>query len=98
MTFGKPRSFPTRSRQAATFSPLSETLRGLAVRGVSRVLVIPISFVTDHVETLAGIDIEARALARHLGIAQFELMPVLNDSATFIRALADLVLAQLRAD
>ena len=76
---------------------LSETLRGLAVRGGSRVLVIPISFVTDHVETLAEIDIEARELARHLGIAQFELMPALNDSPTFIRALADLVLAQLRA-
>ena len=77
---------------------LSETLRRLAARGGSRVLVIPISFVTEHVETLAEIDIEARALARHLGIAQFELMPALNDSATFIRALADLVLAQVRAD
>jgi ferrochelatase len=51
---------------------LSETLRGLAARGpardgagrsVKRVLVIPISFVTDHAETLPEIAIEARALA-----------------------------------
>ena len=66
-----------------------------AGRGAPRVLVIPISFVTDHVETLAEIDIEARSLAHQLGIAQFQLMPALNDSPTFIRALADLVLAQL---
>jgi ferrochelatase len=74
---------------------LGETLRALSARRAERVLVIPISFVTDHVETLAEIDIEARALAYQAGIRQFELMPALNDSATFIRALADLVLAQL---
>jgi ferrochelatase len=65
---------------------------GGASRGAKRVLVIPISFVTDHVETLAEINIEARALAAQLGIEQFELMPALNDSPTFIRALAELVL------
>ena len=74
---------------------LGETLRDLASQGAQRVLVIPISFVTDHVETLAEINIEARALAHQLGIAQFELMPALNDSPTFIRALADLVLARV---
>jgi protoporphyrin/coproporphyrin ferrochelatase len=43
------------------------------------------------VETLHEIDIEARELAGKLGIRQFEVMPALNDSPTFIRALADLV-------
>ncbi len=71
---------------------LRDTLRDLAARCARRVLVIPISFVTDHVETLSEIDIEARALAHRLGIEHFELMPALNDSPTFIRALADLVL------
>ena len=70
-------------------------LKAAATDAAPRVLVIPISFVTDHVETLAEINIEARALAHELGIAQFELMPALNDSPTFIRALADLVLAQV---
>jgi ferrochelatase len=76
---------------------LQETLRDLVGRGLKRVLVIPISFVTDHVETLAEINIGARALAGRLGIEQFELMPALNDSPTFIHALADLVLAQVGA-
>ncbi|HEY6924050.1 MAG TPA: ferrochelatase, partial [Steroidobacteraceae bacterium] len=60
-----------------------------------RVLVIPIAFVTDHVETLSEIDIEARSLAGKLGIHQFEVMPALNDSPKFIQALADLVLNSL---
>ncbi|MFQ5724008.1 MAG: ferrochelatase [Terriglobia bacterium] len=70
---------------------LRETLRELAAAGARNLLVIPIAFVTDHVETLHEIDIEARAQARQLGIARFEMMPALNDSPLFIRALADLV-------
>lgn len=64
----------------------------VAGRGPSRVLVIPIAFVSDHVETLCEINIEARELAGRLGIGQFEVMPALNDSPKFIQALADLVL------
>ena len=74
---------------------LTETLKTLGARGTKRVLVVPISFVTDHVETLAEINIEARELAMHHGIERFELMPALNDSPAFIRALADLVLAHV---
>ena len=74
---------------------LGETLRAFAAQGARRALIIPISFVSDHLETLAEIDIEARALANQAGIRQFELMPALNDSPTFLRALADLVLAQV---
>ncbi|PYV13402.1 MAG: ferrochelatase [Acidobacteria bacterium] len=62
-----------------------------------RLLIVPISFVSDHVETLAEIDLEARALAQELGVGQFELMPALNDSPQFIRALAELVLARVGA-
>jgi ferrochelatase len=70
-------------------------LKAAATTVAPRVLVVPISFVTDHVETLAEIDQEARALAMRAGIVQFELMPALNDSPAFIRALADLVAAHL---
>jgi ferrochelatase len=77
---------------------LEGTLRKLAARGAKGVLVIPISFVTDHVETLSEINIEARRLAENLGIEQFELMPALNDSPTFIRALVDLVLRELAGE
>jgi protoporphyrin/coproporphyrin ferrochelatase len=73
---------------------LDATLEDLAARGTRAVLVVPVSFVTDHVETMHEIDIEAREAAGRLGIGRFEVMPALNDSPAFIRALADLVLAQ----
>jgi ferrochelatase len=53
---------------------------------------VPIAFVSDHVETLSEIDIEARAEAAGHGINRFEMMPGLNDSPAFINALAGLVL------
>ena len=53
---------------------------------------MPVSFVSDHVETLGEIDHTARELAQSLGIERFEMVPGLNDSPAFIRALADLVL------
>ncbi len=76
---------------------LEEALLRLARDEAEKVLVVPISFVSDHVETLNEIDIEARALAEGSGMRRFELMPALNDSPKFIRALAELVLAQVGA-
>jgi ferrochelatase len=73
---------------------LHKTIPQLADQGVRNVLVIPIAFVTDHIETLHEIDIEAREQAMRLGITQFETMPALNDSPTFIKGLAELVLKQ----
>jgi len=52
---------------------------------------VPISFVSDHVETLGEIDHEAREEAAKLGIKRFEMTSGLNDSPMFIAALADLV-------
>jgi len=59
--------------------------------------VVPIAFVSDHVETLHEINIEAREMADNLGIQQFETMQGLNDSPRFIAALADLVLRKVGA-
>ncbi len=70
---------------------LDETLHQLAAGGAKNLLVIPVSFVSDHVETLSEIDLEARGLAGRLGILRFEVMPALNDSPKFIQALARLV-------
>jgi len=72
---------------------LRGTLRQVAEERIEAVCVVPISFVSDHVETLGEIDHEARELAGRLGIQRFEMTPGLNDSPAFIRALADLVLA-----
>jgi ferrochelatase len=68
-----------------------ETIEGLAVAGARHVLVVPISFVSDHVETLHEIEIEHRKQARRLGIEDYRMMPGLNDSPAFIAALAGLV-------
>ena len=71
---------------------LRATLRHIAEQKIEEVCVVPISFVSDHVETLGEIDHEARELAARLGIKRFEMTPGLNDSPAFIGALADLVL------
>jgi ferrochelatase len=71
---------------------LHRTLRDLAAEKVRDVCVVPVSFVSDHVETLGEIDHEAREEAHHLGIRQFEMTEGLNDSPKFINALAHLVL------
>ena len=70
---------------------LVETLRNLGRDRVESVLVVPISFVSDHLETLSEINIEARKIALESGIRQFETMTGLNDSPAFISALASLV-------
>jgi protoporphyrin/coproporphyrin ferrochelatase len=76
---------------------LHRTLRELAGEGVREICVVPISFVSDHVETLGEIDHEARKQAASLGIERFEMTAGLNDSPTFIEGLADLVISALGA-
>jgi ferrochelatase len=71
---------------------LDETIDRLAQSGVKRLVVIPVSFLTEHIETLHEINIEAREHAESLGITEFHMMPALNDSPLLIRALADLAL------
>jgi len=77
---------------------LHKMLRELAAEHIHEVCVVPISFVSDHVETLGEIDHEARKEAYALGIRQFEMTEGLNNSPTFIAALADLVKAALKFD
>jgi protoporphyrin/coproporphyrin ferrochelatase len=77
---------------------LRHTLTELARTRTREVCVVPISFVSDHVETLGEIDHQARAEAERLGIKQFEMTSGLNTAPTFIAALADLVMTALGAD
>src|SRR5438309_5773505 len=71
---------------------LHQTLRQLSAENVREVCIVPIAFVSDNVETLGEINHEARHMAERLGISQFEMTAGLNDSPTFMSALADLVL------
>jgi protoporphyrin/coproporphyrin ferrochelatase len=77
---------------------LHTALREIAVEKDREVCIVPISFVSDHVETLGEIDHEARGEAAKLGINRFEMTSGLNDSPTFIAALADLVGIALGVD
>ena len=71
---------------------LHRTLHDLARERVREICVVPVAFVSDHVETLAEIDHEAREEAHRLGTTRFEMSAGLNDSPKFIRALAHLVM------
>jgi ferrochelatase len=60
------------------------------------VLVVPIAFTSDHIETLHEIDIEYKELAKKTGIGRFERAPALNDAPLFLNALADIVASHLQ--
>jgi ferrochelatase len=77
---------------------LHTALRELATEKAREVCIVPVSFVSDHVETLGEIDHEARSEAAKLGIKRFEMTSGLNDSPTFIAALADLVNTAIGVD
>jgi ferrochelatase len=72
-----------------------EVLGQFGSRGVDKVLVIPVSFVSDHIETLQEIDILYRDLARKVGIKEFYRAPSLNVYPKFIEALANITLRQI---
>jgi ferrochelatase len=78
--------------------PLTGTIERLAHEGVKEMLVVPISFVTEHIETLHEINIEAREEAKKLGVEMFRMMPAVGDSPLFIAALKDLVLHAVGID
>jgi ferrochelatase len=78
--------------------PLTETIERLGHEGVKEMLVVPISFVTEHIETLHEINIEAREEAEKSGIEKFRMMPAVGDSPLFIAALKDLVLNAIGID
>lgn len=85
-------SFQSRAGPVKWLEPSTdEMLKKLADAGSKNILVVPLSFVSDHIETLHEIDIEYSKKAWKLGIAKFERMPSLNSSPLFIECLADLV-------
>lgn len=72
-----------------------EALRHLANQGVKNLLVVPISFVSEHLETLYEIDILYSKLAKELGISYFHRVPALNTHPLFIKTLSSLVKAEI---
>ena len=72
-----------------------DVLETLADEGERAVLVIPISLVSDHMDTAHGLDIALREEAYGLGIEHFEVTNGLNCHPLFIEALAECVAAQV---
>jgi ferrochelatase len=68
----------------------NDIIAEIGSKGQSRVLAIPISFVSDHIETLQEIDIQYKRLAEQSGIAEFCRAASLNLYPKFIDALAEL--------
>ncbi|ATW25700.1 ferrochelatase [Candidatus Formimonas warabiya] len=66
---------------------VGEIIEMLASQGEKQVLAVPIGFVSDHMETLYDLDIEAKNKAVSLGMG-FQRCPALNDSPFLIKALA----------
>ena len=67
-----------------------DELDRLYAQGVRKVLVAPVGFVSDHLEILWDIDVEAREKAAELGL-ELDRIESLNDAPEFARALAVLV-------
>lgn len=92
-------SFQSRAGPVRWMEPSTgEMLQRLAAAKCENLLVVPISFVSDHVETLYEIDIKYAEEAQALGIGNFRRSPSLNDSPIFIECLADLVLKNLKTE
>jgi ferrochelatase len=84
--------FQSRSGPVKWLEPdTRDVMRDLSAQGCGDVLIVPVSFVSDHIETLYEIDMEYGEHARSLGIGTFHRSPSLNTSPVFIDCLADVV-------
>ena len=72
----------------------AKMIEDLSYQNKKHLLIVPISFVSDHVETLFELDIEYRHIADKFGIKNYIVMKGLNDSSLFIEALAEIVKGQ----
>ena len=78
--------------------PFLETMERLGHEGVKEMLVVPISFVTEHIETLHEINIDGRIDAKKFGVERFRMMPAVGDSPLFVACLKDLVLTTINTE
>ncbi|KAF7641887.1 hypothetical protein LDENG_00269270 [Lucifuga dentata] len=76
-----------------------EVIKGLCERGKKNILLVPIAFTSDHIETLHELDIEyGQVLGEEVGVENIRRAESLNGNPLFMKALADLVLSHLRSN
>jgi ferrochelatase len=73
----------------------ADTVGTLADRGVDALLVVPLTFATDHLQTSYGLDIQLREQAEAAGLTHYEVTSGLNTHPLFIEALSEAAVAQL---
>lgn len=79
--------------------PATDTMiRDLGQKNKKHILVIPVSFVSDHIETQHELDIEYREIANQAHIDNFVVMNGLNDSVLFCMALKEIIMDALHKD
>ena len=92
-------SYQSRVGPVKWLTPYTEdALPQLASQGVKDLVVVPISFISEHIETLEEIDQEYGELALSAGIRNFRRVPCLNSNPEFIAGLADIVKLFLREE
>jgi ferrochelatase len=85
-------TFQSRTGPVKWQGPDTESvLNRLGHDGVKEVVIVPISFISDHIETLYEIDIQFREAAETAGIKNFVRIEAFNDDPRFVEFLADLV-------
>ena len=89
-------AYQSRAGRAQWLAPdsVTEVVR-LGKEGLDTLVVVPVSFVSDHIETLHELDIRLKDTAAQAGIRTFLRVPALNDSPVFIRALKEIVLSEV---
>jgi ferrochelatase len=85
-------AFQSRAGPVKWLEPSTEEmLKERAAQGCKKMLMVPLSFVSDHIETLYEVDVQYAEEAKALGIEEFRRSPSLNSSPLFIDCLATLV-------
>jgi protoporphyrin/coproporphyrin ferrochelatase len=74
-----------------------DELVALGEKGTQELVVVPVSFISEHIETLQEIDMEYREIALEAGIQQFRRVPALNTYPRFIDDLGNMVVEALNA-
>jgi ferrochelatase len=91
-------SFQSRAGPVRWIGPdTGVVVRELGAAGVKALVVVPVSFVSDHIETLFEIEMLYGGRARECGVEEFVRVPALNTDPLFVAALADMVEERVRA-
>ena len=89
-------SYQSKSGPVQWLGPSTEEmLEDIASEGIKNLLVVPISFVSDHIETLYEIDLLYKGMAEKLGM-RLERAPSLNTSPLFVSAMRDIVIKGIK--